>query len=305
VPRHLGEGKRNGIRLVRLKDKLGTRSSAAGEFEFESATGWLLGKSGEGAAVFREATALARLDDAIIAAALMRAALAEAIHHCRSRTTGGRPLVDQPLMGRVLADLALDVTAATALAFRVALAFDRASDDPIEAAFARVMTPVAKYWIAKAAPAVIAEALECIGGNGTVEDNRLPRLYRDAAMMMLADGPGNVLCLDVMRALGGSVETLEGVLAVTERALGGTANATLNILRTATAVAQADEGSGRVLTEQLALTVAAATLHHSFPAEVGDAFLETRLGKGWRTTYGMLDSRFDAKGLLDFVAPVR
>jgi putative acyl-CoA dehydrogenase len=146
VPRHFGDGKRNGIRLARLKDKLGTRSSAAGEFEFESASGWLLGKSGDGATVFREATALARLDDAVIAAALMRAALAEAIHHCRARTAAGRPLVDQPLMGRVLADLALDVTAATALAFRVALAFDRASDDPVEAAFARVMTPVAKYW---------------------------------------------------------------------------------------------------------------------------------------------------------------
>ncbi|MCW5714332.1 MAG: acyl-CoA dehydrogenase family protein [Bauldia sp.] len=303
VPRFLADGSRNGIRLLRLKDRLGSRSSAAGEIEFESASGFLLGNAGQGAAAISEVLSHTRLDDAIIAASLMRAALTEAVHHARHRTAGGRKLIDQPLMGRVLADLALDVTAATALAFRVALAADRAADDPVEAAFARLMTPVAKYWIAKAAPAVIAEALECIGGNATVEESRLPRFYRDVTSMMVGDGPGNVLCLDVVKALSKSSEALEAVLVISENALGGTAKATLNILRAATAVALADEGSARVLTEQLALTVAAATLHHSFPAEIGDAFLETRLGKGWRTTYGMLDSRFDARGLLDFVCP--
>ncbi|MCW5697809.1 MAG: acyl-CoA dehydrogenase family protein [Bauldia sp.] len=303
APRHLADGTRNGIRLIRLKDKLGTRSVATGEIELESAVGWLLGASGRGLEVISEVVTLSRLDDALAAAALMRAALGEAVHHCRHRKVGGRLLIDQPLMARVLADFALDVTAATALVFRVAEAFDRAGDDPAEAAFARVMTPVAKYWIAKAAPAVIAEAMECVGGNAAVEESRLARLYRDIPMVALADGPGNVLCLDVMRLLGKSNEPLEAVLSITERALGGTAKSSLNILRAALAVALADEGSARVLTEQLALTVAAATLHRSFPAEIGDAFVETRLGKGWRTTYGMLESRFDARGLLDFVCP--
>lgn len=303
VPRHLPDGKRNGIRLVRLKDKLGGRSLAAGEIEFEAATGFLLGSAGAGLETMREVTTLARLDDALISAALMRAALAEAIHHTRLRIVGGKALIEQPLMSRVMADVALDVTAATSLAFRVAAAMDRAGDDPVEAAFARLMTPAVKYWIAKAAPAVIAELIEAIGGNATVEESRLPRLYRDAVTLMVADGPGNVLSLDVVRLLNKSSEPLEAVLKVCETALGGTAKATLNILRAATAVALADEGSARVLTEQLALTVAAATLHHSFPAEVGDAFLDTRLGKGWRTTYGMLDSRFDTQGILDFVCP--
>jgi putative acyl-CoA dehydrogenase len=299
VPRHLPDGTRNGIRLLRLKDKLGTRSLAAGEIELEGATGYLLGSAGAGLETIREVTTLARLDDALVAASLMRAA----VHHCRQRMVGGKTLLEQPLMARVLADASLDVAAATALAFRVATALDRAGDDPVEAAFARLMTPVAKYWIAKAAPAVIAEAMESIGGNATVEESRLPRLYRDVTSMMVSDGPGNVLSLDIVQLLSKSSESLEAVLTLCEAALGGTAKATLNILRAATAVALADEGSARVLTEQLALTVAAATLHHSFPAEVGDAFLDTRLGKGWRTTYGMLDSRFDARGILDFVFP--
>lgn len=305
VPRHLADGSRNAVRLMRLKDKLGTRSSAAGEVEFEGATGWLLGNAGEGLTTIREVTTLQRFDDALIAASLMRSALIEAVHFARNRKASGKALIEQPLMARVLADVALDVTAATALIFRIASALDRAGDDPVEASFGRLMIPAAKYWIAKAAPMVIAEMIEAIGGNATVEESRLPRLYRDAVGFAVVDGPGNVLCLDILRMLGQSSEPLDAVLEVCEASLGGSASATLNILRAATAVALADEGSARVLTEQLALTVAAATLHHVFPAEVGDAFLDTRLGKGWRTTYGMLDSRFDARGILDFVCPTQ
>jgi putative acyl-CoA dehydrogenase len=233
----------------------------------------------------------------------MRAALAEAVHHCRRRMVGGRVLVEQPLMARVLADVALDVVAATSLVMRIAIAMDRARNNPVEAAFARLMTPVAKYWITKTAPGVIAETMESIGGNAVVEESRLPRLYRDALSPAVADGPGNVLCLDVLKILRKSSDPLEAVIAVSETTLGGSAKAALDILRAAAAVALADEGSARVLTEQLALTAAAATMHHAFPAEVGDAFLDTRLGKGWRTTYGMLDSRFDTTGILDFVCP--
>ena len=303
VPRHLPNGERNGVRITRLKDKLGTRSGAAGEVDFDHATGFMLGAPGKGQEVLREVITFTRFDDTLMAAATMRAALAEAVHHCRRRMVGGRALIDQPLMARVLADVALDVVAATSLVFRIAMAVDRAGEDPVEAAFARLLTPVAKYWIAKAAPEVIGEMMECIGGNATVEESRLPRLYRDASVLSVSNGPGNVLALEVLRILRKSTDPLEAAIAVCEATLGGSAKQALNILRAATKVALADEGSARILAEQLALTVAAATMHHAFPAEVGDAFLDTRLGKGWRTTYGMLDSRFDTTGILDFVCP--
>ncbi len=212
-------------------------------------------------------------------------------------------MLDQPLMNRVLADMALDAVAAAALAFRLAESYDRANDDPAEAAFARLMTPAAKYWVTKIAPAMIAEAMECLGGNGYVEESRLPRLYREAPVNAIWEGAGNVMCLDVMRVLRKSSEPLEAVLANIEDTLGGTAKSTLNVLRAAAAVALADEGSARVLTEQLAMTVAAASLRRRFPSVIADAFLETRLGKPWRTTYGMLDSRFDATAFINYICP--
>jgi putative acyl-CoA dehydrogenase len=193
--------------------------------------------------------------------------------------------------------------AAAALAFRLAESYDRASDDPAEAAFARLMTPAVKYWVCKVAPSMIGEAMECLGGNGYVEDSRLPRLYREAPVNAIWEGAGNVMCIDVMRVLRKTSEPLEAVLANVEDAIGSTAKSTLNVLRAATAVALADEGSARILTEQLAMTVAAAALRRRFPSVVADAFLETRLGKPWRTTYGMLDSRFDAKAFINYLCP--
>ena len=192
---------------------------------------------------------------------------------------------------------------ASALAFRLAESFDRAEDDPAEAAFARLMTPAVKYWVTKIAPGVIAEAMECLGGNGYVEESRLPRLYREAPANIIREGPGNVVALDVMNVLRKTSEPLEAVLGNIEDALGGTAKSTLNVLRAATAVALADEGAARILTEQLAMTVAAAALRRRFPSVVADAFLETRLGKPWRTTYGMLDSRFDSRAFLNYLFP--
>jgi putative acyl-CoA dehydrogenase len=303
VPRYLPDGKRNPVRLMRLKDKLGTRACASAEVEMEGATGWMIGEPGQGLATVMEMMTLARLDSAVIAAAQMRLALSEAVHHARHRRGIGGTLIDQAMMTRVLADMGLDSVAATALAFRVAEAFDRANDDPAEAAFARLMTPVAKYWVAKMAPALTAEAMEAVGGNAFIEDSRLARLYRDAPAQMIWDAPGNVLCLDVLRVLRKSSDALELVLAVSENALGVGAKTTLNVLRAATAVALADEGSARILTEQLAMTVAAASLRRSFPAVIADAFIETRLNKPWRTTYGMLDSRFDGRAFLDYICP--
>ena len=303
VPRFLPDGTRNGIRLMRLKDKLGNRSNATAEAEFVNAGAWLVGESGRGVATIIDMVTLTRLDCAVASAGLMRIALAEAAHHARHRRAFGEALIDQPLMTRVIADMALDTVAAAALAFRLAESYDRANNDPAEAAFARLMTPAVKYWVSKVAPAMIAEAMECLGGNGYVEESRLPRLYREAPVNAIWEGTGNTMCLDVMRVLRKSSEPLEAVLANIEDSLGGTAKSTLNVLRAAAAVALADEGSARILTEQLAMTVAAAALRRRFPSVIADAFLETRLGKPWRATYGMLDSRFDAKGFINYVCP--
>jgi putative acyl-CoA dehydrogenase len=303
VPRILPDGSRNGLRLVRLKDKMGNRSNASAEAEFHGATGWLIGEAGRGTATILDMVTFTRLDCAVASAGLMRIALAEAAHHARHRKAFGAVLLDQPLMTRVLADMALDAVAAAALVFRLAEAFDRANDDPSEAAFARLMTPAVKYWVCKVAPPMIGEAMECLGGNGYVEESRLPRLYREAPVNSIWEGAGNIMCLDVMRVLRKTSEPLEAVLANVENALGSSSKSTLNVLRAATAVALADEGSARILTEQLAMTVAAAALRRRFPAVVADAFLETRLGKPWRTTYGMLDSRFDSKAFINYLCP--
>ena len=303
VPRLLPDGRKNGMRLMRLKDKLGNRSNASAEIELDEAAAWLIGEPGEGLATLTDAMTLTRLDSAVSSAGLMRLALAEAAHHARHRRAFGQLVVDHSLQSRVLADMALDAVAAAALAFRLAESYDRADNDPTEAAFARLMTPAVKYWVTKIAPAVIVEAMECVGGNGYVEESRLPRLYREAPVNAIWEGTGNVLCLDVMRTLRKSSEPLEAVLGTIEDALGNTAKSTLNVLRAATAVALADEGAARILTEQLAMTVAAAALRRRFPAVIADAFLETRLGKPWRTTYGMLDSRFDARAFVNYLCP--
>ncbi len=303
MPRLLPDGRKNGMRLMRLKDKLGNRSSATAEAEMDEAVAWLVGEPGQGLQVINDTVTLTRLDSAVSSAGLMRLALAEAVHHARHRRAFGQLLIDHALMSRVLADMALDAVAAAALAFRLAESYDRADDDPIEAAFARLMTPAVKYWVSKIAPALIAEAMECVGGNGYVEESRLPRLYREAPANAIWEGPGNVLCLDVMRVLRKTSEPLEAVLGTVEDALGATAKSTLNVLRAATAVALADEGAARILTEQLAMTVAAAALRRRFPSAIADAFLETRLGKPWRSTYGMLDSRFDAHAFVNYLCP--
>lgn len=303
TPRILPDGTHNGIRLMRLKDKMGNRSNASAEVEFHSSVGWLIGEAGRGVATILDMVTFTRLDCAVASAGLMRVALAEAVHHTRARKAFGSALIDLPLMTRVLADMALDTLACAALAFRLAESYDRAHDDPAEAAFARLMTPAIKYWVCKVAPTMIGEAMECLGGNGYIEESRLPMLYREAPVNAIWEGAGNVMCLDVMRVLRKTSEPLEAVLANIEDGLGSTAKSTLNVLRAATAVALADEGSSRILTEQLAMTVAAAALRRRFPAVIADAFLETRLGKPWRTTYGMLDSRFDAKAFLGYLCP--
>jgi putative acyl-CoA dehydrogenase len=303
VPRILGDGTGNGFQFQRLKDKLGNRSNASSEVEFVNAIGEMVGNPGEGVKTIMDMVTLTRLDCAVASAALMRAGLAEAVHHSRHRLVAGTKLVDKPLMQRVLADMALDVAGATALAMRLARSFDEAARDRTEAAFARAMTPVVKYWVCKIAPALLYESMECLGGNGYVEEGRLARYYREAPVNAIWEGSGNVMALDVLRVLGRAPQLFEDVLAGIERDLGMSGAGTTGVLRAAMQVALSDEGSARILTEQLALSAAAAELRRMGGGRIADAFIETRLAGQWRGTYGMIDARHDARLIIDTLYP--
>ncbi|MEQ1952636.1 acyl-CoA dehydrogenase family protein [Mesorhizobium yinganensis] len=303
VPRILSDGNGNGFRFQRLKDKLGNRSNASTEVEFEGAVGEPVGDPGAGVRTIMDMVTLTRLDCAVASAAIMRAGVAEAVHHARHRKVFGGNLIDKPLMQRVLADMALDVAGATALSFRLARSFDEAAKDRGEAAFARVMTPVVKYWVCKVAPTLLAEAMECLGGNGYVEEGPLARYYREAPVNAIWEGSGNVMALDVLRVLGRGPGLFDEVLAGISRDLGAGGAGTVGVLRAAMQVASSDEGSARVLTEQLALSAAAAELRRIGAGRIADAFVETRLAGQWRTTYGMLAPRHDPALILDTLYP--
>jgi putative acyl-CoA dehydrogenase len=303
VPRLLGGGASNGLNFQRLKDKLGNRSNASSEVEFTGAIGEMVGDPGAGIKTIMDMVTLTRLDCAVASSGIMRAGLAEAVHHVRNRLVFGKPLIDQPLMVRVLADLALDVAAATALSFRLARSFDEAAADPGEAAFARAMTPVVKYWVCKLAPAVLYEAMECLGGNGYVEEAPLARYYREAPVNAIWEGSGNVMALDVLRVLLRAPSLFDDVLAGVQRDIGGGGAGTVTVLKAAIQVASQDEGSARMLTEQLALAAAAAELRRLGAGRIADAFMETRLAGQWRSTYGMLDARHDARLIVDTLYP--
>jgi putative acyl-CoA dehydrogenase len=303
VPRFLGDGSVNRIRFVRQKAKVGSRAEASVEAEFAGAEARLVGAPGQGISLVSDVVRHLRFDRAVVSAGLMRAALGAAAHHARHRAAFGAVLVDQPLMQRVLADMALDVAAATALVMRLARAFDNAATDPAEEAYARLMTPVAKYWVTKIAPALVAEALECAGGTGYVEESVLARLYREAPANAVWDGPGSVLCLEMLSEIEAGDDTLGLVLGEIERDLGRTQVVSFADLSSAAEACLSDVGSARVLIEQIALAAAAAALRRAAPRLLSDAFLDSRVAGPWRATYGMLDARFDPRGIVDFVIP--
>ncbi len=303
VPRLLGDGAGNGFRFQRLKDKLGNRSNASSEVELVNAIGQMVGDPGAGIKTIMDMVTLTRLDCAVASAGLMRAGLSEAIHHARHRAVFGQKLVDQPLMQRVLADMALDVAGASALSFRLARSFDDAASNRGEASFARAMTPVVKYWVCKIAPALLYEAMECLGGNGYVEEMPLARYYREAPVNAIWEGSGNVMALDVLRVLSRAPGLFDEVLAGIEHDLGAGGPGTVAVLKAAIQVASSDEGSARILTEQLALSAAAAELKRMGAGRIADAFIETRLAGQWRTTYGILDARHDARLIIDTLYP--
>ncbi len=303
MARFLPDGAVNGLRLQRLKDKLGNRSNASSEVEFHRAGAYLVGEAGRGVQTILEMVNLTRVDCVVASAALMRSAAAMAVHHTRNRHVFGAELIEQPLMTRTLADMTLDVAAATSLSFRLAHAYDRRDTDAAEAAYARLMTAAAKYWICKSAPALIYEAMECLGGNGYVEEADLARIYREAPVNAIWEGSGNVMCLDVLRVLEKEPEALDAVLDDVKDSLGETSLVSIDVLKAASRACMDDIGSARILTEQLALTAAAAAVRRYAPRTIADAFLHSRLGSQWRATYGMLDARFDARSIVDYAFP--
>jgi putative acyl-CoA dehydrogenase len=305
LPRLTPDGELNGLRLVRLKDKLGNRSNASSEVEFDNAQGFLVGEEGRGVPTIIEMVTLTRLDCAVSSAGLMRQAVARAIHHARHRSVFQRLLIDQPLMARVLADMVLDVEAATALAFRLARAFDEGSGED-EIAYQRVMTPVTKYWACKTAPNLVYEAMECMGGNGYVEEGGFPLLYREVPVNAIWEGSGNVMCLDVLRVLERAPETVRRVLEGIDT-LGRSEPrlmAALDRIETLLAEAMRDQSVARALVEQLALAQAAALLLAHAPHAVSDAFLATRLDGQWRSTYGTSATKMDVREILSRAGPV-
>src|SRR3954469_4501710 len=285
VPRVLPDGSRNVFRLQRLKDKLGDRSNASSEVEFDGTTAWLVGEPGRGVPTIIEMVNTTRLDCVLGSAATMRAALTQAIHHARHRRAFGALLADQPLMQNVLADLAVESEAATALGVRLA-----AAGDAGEADFLRLAGAAAKFWVCKRTPAVVAEALEVLGGNGYVEDSGLPRLYRQAPLNSVWEGSGNVIALDVLRAMGRSSVALAAVTAEIEFARG------VDDRRQAAAGGLAAElpdpeqlpVRARRIAGLLALCLQASLLLRHAPTAIADAFCATRLGGDWGAVLGTL-----------------
>jgi putative acyl-CoA dehydrogenase len=303
LPRWTPEGEVNALNLQRLKDKLGNRSNASGEVEFQGALAFLVGEEGRGIPIMIEMATYTRLDCAVAGAGLMRQALAQAAHHARHRTAFQRHLVDQPLMANVLADLALECEAATALGLRMARAFDR-QDDPGETAFRRLVTPAAKYWVCKRSVAFAGEAMEVLGGNGYVEESLMPRLYREVPVNSIWEGSGNVMCLDVLRALTRTPEAGEALRAELAPARGGDARLDRFVAGLEAALAaRPEEAQARRLSEQLVLALQGALLVRFAPPAVADAFCASRLERDRGGAFGTLPAGIDLGGIVERAAP--
>lgn len=304
VPRILPDGSRNTFRIQRLKDKLGNRSNASSEPEFDRTVAWLVGPEGQGVKTIIEMVNCTRLDCVMMSATLMRKTLVEAGHHVRYRSAFGARLVDQPLMRNVLADLALESEAATTLTLRLAGAADRAvRGDAGEQAFRRIATAVGKYWVTKRGPAFTAEALECLGGNGYVEESGMPRHYREAPLLSIWEGSGNVNALDVLRALRREPETAQALFGELALAQGADARLDAAVARLQDLLTTASETSARRLVEHMALTLQASLLVRHAPAAVADAFCASRLGGDWGHAFGTLPEAADLDAVLARALP--
>jgi putative acyl-CoA dehydrogenase len=304
MPRFAPDGSVNTIHFQRLKDKLGNRSNASSEVEFHGAFAERVGEEGKGIRTIIQMVQLTRQDCAIASAGLMRSGLAHALNHARHRSVFQKHLADQPLMQAVLSDMALHVEASVALVMRLCRAFDRAPDDAGEAAYMRLLTPAIKYWVCKSAPGFLYEAMECLGGNGYVEDGILARHYRESPVNAIWEGSGNVMCLDVLRALSREPDAAVAVLqqlAGESRGLPGAAEAVTFIGK---AFRRGDgERVARVAVEKLALLAAAAALNAVAPRSA-ELFADTRLAGNHGGMYGATElPKDDVRRLLERALP--
>ena len=289
MPRFQPDGSVNAIHFQRLKDKLGNRSNASSEVIFENAYAVKLGEEGRGIPTIIQMVSLTRQDCAIASSGLMRSGLAHALYHARHRSVFQKHLADQPLMKSVLADMALHVEASTALTMRLCKSFDRAPHHKAEAAYMRLLTPVVKYWTCKSAPPFLYEAMECMGGNGYVEEGILARHYRESPVNAIWEGSGNVMCLDVLRALSREAEAAMGVmqtLAAQTKGLSGVSEAIAFIAKSFRSPDA--ERVARLAVEKLALVAAAAALNEVSPPHA-ELFAATRLNGAHGVMYGAID----------------
>ncbi|MEV5282542.1 acyl-CoA dehydrogenase family protein [Streptomyces sp. NPDC051994] len=299
VPRVLEDETRNAFAIQRLKDKLGNRSNASSEVEFDGTWARRVGEEGRGVRTIIEMVAATRLDCVIGSAAIMRQAVAQAVHHASYRSAFGGLLVDKPLMRNVLADLALESEAATTLALRLAAAYD--ADTEQERAFLRLAVPAAKYWVTKRCTPVAGEALECLGGNGYVEESGMPRLLREAPLNSIWEGSGNVQALDVLRALQREPQALNAFLQEVGRARGADHRLDGAIKDLLTELADLDgiEARARRLVERMALVLQGSLLVRWAPPEVADAFCASRLGGDWGAAFGTLPHSLDLASVVE------
>ena len=310
LPRVRPDGSRNGMRLQRLKDKLGNRSNASAEVEYDEAAAWLVGEEGRGVRTIIEMVNMTRLDCVLGTATGMRAGVTHAAHHAANRMAFGRKLADQPLMASVLADLAIESEATTLAAFRLAGATDRAArGDEQSEAFRRLALAATKYWVCKRAPGHAAEALECLGGNGYVEESGMPRLYREAPLASIWEGSGNVAALDTLRALARQPESAEAFFAELDQAAGADRRLDQAVARLRKDLTDPSEARARYLAEAMALALQGALLvRYGHPA-VADAFAASRLAddsgdaRAWGHAYGTLPAGVSCAAIIDRAVP--
>jgi len=304
LPKILPDGTRNAMHLQRLKDKLGNRSNASAEVEYDNATAWLVGEEGRGVRTILDMVNATRLDCVLAAATGLRLGVIHAAHHANHRAAFGQKLIDQPLMANVLADLAIESEAATTVALRLAAAADHAaSGDEGEQAFRRLALAATKYHVCKLAPAHAAEAMECLGGNGYVEESGMPRLYREAPLQSIWEGSGNVAALDALRALTRQPQSAEAFFAELDKARGADARLDDAIDKLKKDAADPSEQAARRLAESMAVTLQASLLiRHGHPA-VADAFAATRLAAGGGRAYGTLPPGTPTEAIIPRATP--
>jgi len=297
VPRSLADGARNPFFIQRLKDKCGNRSNASSEIEYRGTRARVVGEEGRGIATLIEMAHLTRFDIVVACAGMMRAALNQALHHAAYRQAFGRRLVEQPLMQNVLADLALETEAAALLVFRLSRAFDRAESDERERILMRLMTPIAKYWLCKRLPPLVAEAMECLGGNGYVEEAPLARLYREAPLNGIWEGSGNVICLDVLRSIQKEPASLDVLLEEVKSGGERVSQGATPIYRLLKDTIGAELQARRIV-ESIAIALQASLMVKHAAHEAADAFCASRLAGDWGRAFGTLPSTASCEAIL-------